>query len=322
MLTSLTVPGETSATPEAALLPFEQRWLINGTLHVIPRARHINEFLNASDIMSLLFFSDNSPDGLVRALDHLPMGLIASSTPFFNGHPFTLFFNDEVHSSGAVGVALRTPTFPEPTICFGGLEPLAAGLGVVTVGIDVSISYTNIFTCAHRSEGDLIRQINGSNAAQVLIDPVATAGRRIAKRMMYIYGPPKVDEFTDPGPSPRFIALDMEEGVKTKTSLEAYTQERYHTSLIYPHFLSAYSINSADSDPKAYTRAEEPEDELPKKIFQVLKPTDLVDEDDGSMDVIRSSDSDCNYYTACPPAQDVETELLGAHLVWFIQNDA
>jgi small ligand-binding sensory domain FIST len=111
--------------------------------------------LDASDIASLLFFSDNSPDGLVRALDGLPankvcgillsdldlnvripcfvqMGLIASSTPFVNGRPFTLFFNDEVHSSGAVGVALRTPTFLEPTIYFLGLKPLATGLGVVT----------------------------------------------------------------------------------------------------------------------------------------------------------------------------------------------
>ncbi|KAF8505350.1 hypothetical protein BU17DRAFT_57934 [Hysterangium stoloniferum] len=242
---------------------------------------------NTHDITSLLFFSDNSPDGLVRALDRLPankMGLIASSTPFINGRPFTLFFNDEVHSSGAVGVALRTPKFLEPTICFGGLEPLAAELGVVT-----------------QSEGNLIRQINGSNAAQVLIDAIATTGRRIAKEDdIYIRmsrteaSSSRIYKVLSGGPSRGFIALDTDEAVKTKTYLEvtvfrehclicdhlrlfqAYTRERYHTSLISPDPLSAYFINSADSDPKAYIPAEEVEDELPKKTFQVRSENKIV----------------------------------------------
>ena len=34
------------------------------------------------------------------------MGMICSSTPFITGRPFTMFFNDRVHSEGAVGVAV------------------------------------------------------------------------------------------------------------------------------------------------------------------------------------------------------------------------
>ena len=66
----------------------------------------------------------------------MQMGLIASSTPFINGRPFTLFFNDEIHSSGAVGVATLRPTatsFLDPSVYFVDLIPLSpAGLGIVT----------------------------------------------------------------------------------------------------------------------------------------------------------------------------------------------
>ncbi|KAF8505346.1 hypothetical protein BU17DRAFT_101031 [Hysterangium stoloniferum] len=235
----------------------------------------------------------SDPELNMRFLYVVQMGLIASRTPFVNGRLFTLFFNDEVHSSGAVRVAPRAPWFLEPTICFGGLEPLAAGLDVVTQ--------------RHIAKEDDIYirlsrpKVDGST------DPGTHAHGKTEESS-------RIYRVLSGGSSRGFIALDMDEAVKTKTYLEVTD-----VSSIALFTLCLHTLSTADSDSKAYTPAEEVADELRKKTFQVLEPTDLVDEHDGSMDVIRSFDSDRDDYTACP--QDVEHELLSAHMVWFIQND-
>jgi hypothetical protein len=37
------------------------------------------------------------------------LGLIATSTPFITGRPVTLFHNQNIYDSGAVGIALKKP---------------------------------------------------------------------------------------------------------------------------------------------------------------------------------------------------------------------
>ena len=49
---------------------------------------------------------------------------MASSTPFVTGRPFTLFYNNEIHSSGAVGICLDAPAPPKENIVFPALKAI------------------------------------------------------------------------------------------------------------------------------------------------------------------------------------------------------
>ncbi|GAA99226.1 uncharacterized protein L969DRAFT_93688 [Mixia osmundae IAM 14324] len=70
--------------------------------------------LTADDLKTMtqtVYFSDDKPEGLLAALDrHCPLaaksGLIASSTPFVTGRPFTLLKGSQIEQQGAVGVAI------------------------------------------------------------------------------------------------------------------------------------------------------------------------------------------------------------------------
>ncbi|KIJ54792.1 hypothetical protein M422DRAFT_64026 [Sphaerobolus stellatus SS14] len=134
-----------------------------GKAHELPE-----ELRGRSDFNSVLYFSDNAPEGLIRSLsqpDFSPkqFGLIASSTPFITGHPYTLFYGDNVCASGAVGVALKTPT-AEPTIAYHGLVPLSSPMRVT------------------KSEGNLIYELDHSNPAQLLIDAIAKSDNQIRQK--------------------------------------------------------------------------------------------------------------------------------------------
>jgi hypothetical protein len=61
--------------------------------------------------MTLMMLSDSEPFKMLQQLDQqfpraMKMGCIGAWTPFECNRPFTLFFNDEIHSGGAVGLAL------------------------------------------------------------------------------------------------------------------------------------------------------------------------------------------------------------------------
>lgn len=53
----------------------------------------------------------------------MKIGVIASSTPFVNGRPFTLFYDGHVHSTGAVGICFNHTT-PQPEVWFPELQPI------------------------------------------------------------------------------------------------------------------------------------------------------------------------------------------------------
>ncbi|KAJ3909032.1 hypothetical protein F5879DRAFT_188923 [Lentinula edodes] len=118
--------------------------------------------LDAEHASSILYFSDLSPEGLSSAIsESFPgasqLGLLASSTPFITGRPVTLFHNQQILDSGAVGVAFTTPKslhFDIPD----DIQPLGDPLDVTG------------------SEGNLINTLNFSNPTQLLLSRIRAAG--------------------------------------------------------------------------------------------------------------------------------------------------
>ncbi|KAI5476490.1 hypothetical protein MNV49_007669 [Pseudohyphozyma bogoriensis] len=86
------------------------------------------------------------------------LGLVGSSTPFHSKthDPFTLFYNNEAVSSGAVGVAVvRNGAFGSPIkLDYAGLEPLGQSMEVTS------------------SKGNIVLTLANQNAARLLLNVV------------------------------------------------------------------------------------------------------------------------------------------------------
>ncbi|KAJ3529238.1 hypothetical protein NM688_g7881 [Phlebia brevispora] len=113
------------------------------------------ETLDPRDVKDVLYISDNAPEGLASYLASTfpradQLGLIASSTPFVTGRPFTLFHNKDILSSGAVGLCLTAAEHPEALIDYPDMEQVTADLTVT------------------ESSGNLIHSLNNENAAKLL----------------------------------------------------------------------------------------------------------------------------------------------------------
>ncbi|KAG8904344.1 hypothetical protein FRC01_008770, partial [Tulasnella sp. 417] len=81
-------------------------------------------------IRSLLYFSDNAPEGLMSSLDrHLPhipkLGLIGTYTPFVTGLDQTLVRGSKPFGAGAVGLALLGEPQPKLERGFHGLKSIS-----------------------------------------------------------------------------------------------------------------------------------------------------------------------------------------------------
>jgi hypothetical protein len=97
---------------------------------------------------SMFLITDNEPMDLIDMIkpNHVS-GLLATPTPFLNGKPFTLFYNDKILDSGAVGFELDTSTLEYPQY-----HPLSAELEMT------------------ECNGNMITSISGLNPTQLLID--------------------------------------------------------------------------------------------------------------------------------------------------------
>src|SRR5258706_3409623 len=94
----------------------------------------------------ILYFSDNAREGFEELLSSrlpnipkvtnvlycsplvlitLQLGMIGASTPFFNGRPFSLFYNGRWHSTGAVGVRIYTKPINMKYTIPSGFKPIA-----------------------------------------------------------------------------------------------------------------------------------------------------------------------------------------------------
>ncbi|TFY50665.1 hypothetical protein EVG20_g11394, partial [Dentipellis fragilis] len=160
-------PGARRASmPQAALDPsasvdWEDVWSRSAGAYTLPEELETLR-KRADDVHTIVCLTDNAPQGLMSALSAFPnaskLGLIASSTPFVTGRPFTLMHNDAVLSSGAVGLALFKPPRPAATTAFPGLTALTEELTVT------------------RSEGNLIQELDKANPSRLLLAAIQTRG--------------------------------------------------------------------------------------------------------------------------------------------------
>ncbi|PFH53274.1 hypothetical protein AMATHDRAFT_45552 [Amanita thiersii Skay4041] len=142
------------------------------------------EHLDSSTVSAVVYMTDISPEGLVRALSSsFPMvpklGLVASSTPFVTGRPFTLFHNKDVFGSGAVGIALtRLPQGSFNTMAtFANLTPLSTPMTVTELVLS-SITEESVFflTFSLRRGGNMIVSLDHQNPTQLLLSCLQNAG--------------------------------------------------------------------------------------------------------------------------------------------------
>ncbi|VDB91789.1 unnamed protein product [Peniophora sp. CBMAI 1063] len=117
---------------------------------------------NMYHVSALLILSDDAPQGLLSSLQTAypgacKMALRVSSTPFVTGRPFTLLRDGNVHSSGAVGLAILKAT-PSLRTTFDGLHPLSPVMKVTA------------------AEGNLIHTLNDGNPSQLLLDAIRSTG--------------------------------------------------------------------------------------------------------------------------------------------------
>ncbi|KAI8913971.1 hypothetical protein DFJ77DRAFT_431584 [Powellomyces hirtus] len=125
----------------------------------------------------LLTFSDKEPYQFLETLDHsfpkaTKIGLMGTMTPFVNGRPHTLYYNDKVLSGGLVGAAFVSKTLKaSEKVSFAGLEALGEPL--------------TITSC----RGNIILNIDDTNAAKELLARMnnreMTAGIA-AERQLYV----------------------------------------------------------------------------------------------------------------------------------------
>ncbi|GJJ15622.1 hypothetical protein Clacol_009900 [Clathrus columnatus] len=136
-------------------------WDNTGDAPLLPE--RLSELVFTRNLGSVIYFSDDSSEGLVRALNHAnplmkvkQLGLVASHTPFVTGTPFTLFYNGEQFSSGAVGVALNnTRGFNVKSVDYPNLIPFSEPMNI------------------QRVDGNLIHVLNDLNPTEILLKAIA-----------------------------------------------------------------------------------------------------------------------------------------------------
>ncbi|KAF8604551.1 hypothetical protein BDV93DRAFT_471477 [Ceratobasidium sp. AG-I] len=111
---------------------------------------------NKSHISSFVYLSDGAPEGLSDSLHrHFPTasqsGLIASSTPFVTGRPFTLFKGASIFSDGAVGLALFDHKAHKSNTTFKNIRPVSALMEVT------------------QAQTNLVETLDGGNPAKSLL---------------------------------------------------------------------------------------------------------------------------------------------------------
>ncbi|KAF8890772.1 hypothetical protein BD779DRAFT_1517001 [Infundibulicybe gibba] len=119
--------------------------------------------LSPADVKSIVYFSDGTPEGLCNSLKAFPgatsLGLMATSTPFITGRPVTLFHNQQIYGSGAVGLALRAAGGPTTTVGFLGtraISPLMTVTGCegnMVTNLDRRSNPTQLLLAAIREHG-------------------------------------------------------------------------------------------------------------------------------------------------------------------------
>ncbi|KAK0200713.1 hypothetical protein DFS33DRAFT_1070650 [Desarmillaria ectypa] len=117
------------------------------------------EGLQRDSVDALIYFSDAAPEGL-RSSFHAnfptasKLGLVPTSTPFITGRPVTLFQNQRIWDSGAVGIALTHAKNARSMLDYHGLVSLSSAMTV------------------SESEGNLVNTLDGRNPTQLLLSAI------------------------------------------------------------------------------------------------------------------------------------------------------
>lgn len=104
------------------------------------------------------------------------LGLLASSTPFVTGRPVTLFHNQKVYETGAVGFAMKGELESRSRIEFRSVVPIS---GPMTVTRFVMLwNCQTLLTCPiyNRAEGNMINEVDNSNPTQLLLSAIRKRG--------------------------------------------------------------------------------------------------------------------------------------------------
>ncbi|RPD66989.1 hypothetical protein L226DRAFT_477042 [Lentinus tigrinus ALCF2SS1-7] len=143
---------------------------------VLPELRDLSD----KDTDSILYLSDNAPEGLNSVLSRFSsaskLGLIATSTPFVTGRPYTLFYNDSIHSDGAVGICLSSGPCSSAWSEYPGLEAITRPM-IVT-----------------NAEGNLVNALDNANPSRLLLHAiqnhpaVAASAEHISKDLQLYLG--------------------------------------------------------------------------------------------------------------------------------------
>ncbi|KAF8621401.1 hypothetical protein AX15_007813 [Amanita polypyramis BW_CC] len=151
------------------------------------------EGLHPDDTMSIIYMTDRAPEGLSNSLSQFSnsskMGLVASSTPFVTGRPFTLFRNNNVYDSGAVGIALRKSKKPivydfSTNVSFLGMTPVSKPMSVTRFVVFPTCVFLFLFIfknknkngCSHRCDGNMVISLEDQNPTQLLLSCIRELG--------------------------------------------------------------------------------------------------------------------------------------------------
>ncbi|KAF8636193.1 hypothetical protein AX17_003681 [Amanita inopinata Kibby_2008] len=125
------------------------------------------ERLDPNEVSSIVYMTDQSPEGLANSLSLFPnapkLGLVASSTPFVTGRPFTLFRNQKIYESGAVGIALKRSVKSR-----GSMSGLKARAKVAFLGMEPISQPMTITEC----EGNMIISLDNQNPTKRLLSSI------------------------------------------------------------------------------------------------------------------------------------------------------
>ncbi|KAM6493834.1 hypothetical protein JOM56_010195 [Amanita muscaria] len=130
------------------------------------RAVLLNELqgLSSDDVASIIYLTDRSPEGLSHSLTRFTgaskLGMVASSTPFVTGRPFTLFSNRDIYDSGAVGIVLKNKKLDKVTV-------KASFLDLEAISEPMTIT---------QCEGNMVISLDNQNPAQFLLSRIRGSG--------------------------------------------------------------------------------------------------------------------------------------------------
>ncbi|KAF8650341.1 hypothetical protein AX16_005282 [Volvariella volvacea WC 439] len=222
--------------------------------------------VKAEDVEHVVYFSDKSPEGLANSLGVYPkaikLGLIASSTPFVTARPVTLFYNQNIHSTGAVGVALlrrasATQGSSGSSIAFTEADPISDPMQVTT------------------AEGNMINELDGGNPTQLLLDAIKKRGldaetspafkenERFYLGLVEDGQVTQMYNITAGDPSRGSISLETPKGPPAGSQVQFFYRPRNRTTL---------SENLIDALPRSITSSAKEPSPLSTLSFATLSP--------------------------------------------------